>query len=340
MPSPLEAIIRQKIAEKGAINVAEYMNLALAHPEYGYYRKKDPLGKAGDFTTAPEISQVFGELIGAFLAQQWRIMGEPAATLMELGPGRGTLMADALRITRYVEGFHQSLEVRMVETSPTLTIRQQEALAGLHPEVSWHESIELPPKPLLLIANEFFDALPIRQFVSEGKEIRERMVTVEDGELAFTPASPVLSERCQPALDIVSRLSKHIATYGGIALIIDYGYLGGSRADTLQALKSHEYVDPLKDVGDADLTAHIDFNALKEAAKSGGAAAYGVISQGMFFSRLGALVRAQMLCKKATEEQKDAIMSGVSRIVAPEQMGDLFKVLCLAGPRHPKPEGF
>ena len=337
----LEAIIRERIAEKGFMTVAEYMGLALAHPEFGYYMKKDPLGKAGDFTTAPEISQIFGELAGAFLAQQWRIMGEPAATLVELGPGRGTLMADALRITRHVEGFHSSISVQMVETSPALRARQQEALHGQHPEISWHDTLELPPKPVLLIANEFFDALPIRQFVSQGKEISERMVVVKDGKLAFSPEdAPVISERCQSALDIVSRISRHIATHGGVALIVDYGYLGGARADTLQAMKNHEYHDVLADPGDADITAHVDFNALKEAAKNGGAAVYGVITQGMFFTRLGALVRAQMLCKKASEEQKEAIMSGVTRLLAPEQMGDLFKVMCIAGVRHPKPEGF
>ena len=337
----LQDIIRERIAEKGAISVAEYMNLALAHPQFGYYMKKDPLGKAGDFTTAPEISQIFGELVGAFLAQQWRIMGEPAATLVELGPGRGTLMADALRIARHVEGFHTSTTVQMVETSPTLRARQQEALHGLHSEISWHDTLELPPKPLLLIANEFFDALPIRQFVSQGKEISERMVVTDGDGFAFSPPdAPVISERCQLALDIVGRISKHIATYGGVALIIDYGYLGGSRADTLQALKNHEFHNVLADVGDADITAHVDFNALKDAAKNGGANVHGVITQGMFFSRLGALVRAQMLCKNVSHEQKESIMSGVMRLIAPEQMGDLFKLICITGARHPKPEGF
>ncbi|NBX04383.1 MAG: class I SAM-dependent methyltransferase [Alphaproteobacteria bacterium] len=317
------------------------MNLALSHPEHGYYIKKDPLGKAGDFTTAPEISQIFGEMIGAFLAQQWRIMGEPATTLMELGPGRGTLMSDMLRITRHVEGFHNSLSINMVETSPYLRAAQQGKLYGQHPDISWLETIELPPKPLLLVANEFFDALPIRQFVSQGKEISERMIALRDGKFIFSPENaPVIREHCPAALDITRKISAHIAAHGGVALFIDYGYIGGSRADTLQALKNHEYHDPLEDVGDADLTAHVDFNALKDAAKAGGATVHGVISQGMFLSRLGAPVRAKMLCKNASDEQQKTILSALSRLIEPEQMGDLFKMICLTGARHPKPEGF
>ncbi len=341
----LEDIIKATIAERGFMTVADYMGLALSHPEHGYYMKKDPLGKAGDFTTAPEISQIFGEMLGALLAQQWRIMGEPAATLVELGPGRGTLMADMLRITRHVEGFHDSLCVQMVETSPALRARQQETLHGTHPDISWHNTLELPPKPLLLVANEFFDALPIRQFVSDGKEIRERTVMCEEGKLAFSPAgAPVIREHCPAALEITTRIARHIATHGGVALIIDYGYIGGGAKagsmDTLQALKDHSYHDVLADVGDADLTAHVDFHALKEAAKNAGAAVYGAITQGAFLSRLGASVRAQMLCQRASEEQKTAIVSGLHRLVAPEQMGELFKVMCITNSRHPKPEGF
>jgi NADH dehydrogenase [ubiquinone] 1 alpha subcomplex assembly factor 7 len=332
----LETLIKDRIRNSGPMTVAEYMALALTHPDYGYYMRADPLGVSGDFITAPEISQVFGELIGAWLATQWIIMGKPQTVLAELGPGRGTLMNDCLRATKNIAGFHNATSIHMVETSPVLAAKQQQTLAGKHPDIHWHERFEtIPPKPLLLVANEFFDALPVRQFVNG----QERMVEIKDDTLRFSATGEII-ETCETALEIMSSIASHIAAHDGAALIVDYGYVGGSRGDTLQAVRKHEYCDVLFEPGSADLTAHVDFKSLKEAAEKAGASAYGPIPQGAFLAALGAAMRVAHLSQSATTEQKSAMISGLKRLVSPDQMGDLFKVLCVTHPDHPKPEGF
>jgi len=350
----LDAILADHIKSHGPINVADYMVLALTHPEYGYYIRKDPLGVGGDFTTAPEISQIFGELIGAWLVTQWVIMGKPKAALAELGPGRGTLMADILRATSRVKGFHESISVHLMEVSPALRQKQWNSLAGKHTDINWHLGFgEIPNKPLLLVANEFFDALPIRQFLHLDSGWKERMVALDPrGKLHFVlePATPPYPLKDEPISDSYYEYSdaatqmalvigNRIVTYGGTALIIDYGY-EGSHGDTLQAVKNHAYHDILTDPGTADITAHVDFNNVIHAAVTGGANAYGPVDQGKFLLSLGATERTEILCKKATAKQKKSLLAGLERLTDPKQMGELFKLLALVHADLPKPEGF
>lgn len=311
------------------MTVADYMAACNAH----YYATRDPLGKGGDFTTAPEISQIFGELTGAWLAGQWRAQGSPAAfTLLELGPGRGTLMQDALRATRGVPGFHGAMQLRLLEISPVLRALQREALAEY--AVEWIETVEaLPPLPLFAIANEFFDALPVRQFVGEA----ERKIDWRDGGFFFTAPAQDITETGEAGESIMRLLANHINRFGGAALVVDYGYDGSARGDTLQAVRAHAYTDPLADPGEADLTAHVDFSALTRAAGGG---AHGPVAQGVFLKRLGAELRAATLCKSAAPAQCEAILSGLERLVSPAQMGELFKVLAVLPHGFPPPAGF
>ncbi len=277
----LADVLIRRIAVTGPITLAEFMAEALSHPQHGYYSTRDPFGSAGDFTTAPEISQMFGELLGLWLAQSWLDQGAPARfTLAELGPGRGTLMADMLRATARVPGFLHAADVHLVETSPTLRAKQREMLAG-H-DIAWLDrASDLPGTPLFLLANEFFDALPIRQFVRDAKGWRERQVGVNDGRLVFGLSTPApiaalhhrlddtrpgdIVETCQAATAIASEIGQRIARYGGAALIADYGGWR-SLGDTFQALRHHRPEDPLSNPGQADLTAHVDFQALAIAA--------------------------------------------------------------------------
>lgn len=333
----LESLIKQRIRKHGPISIADYMAIALLHPEHGYYMRRDPLGTAGDFVTAPEISQVFGEIIGAWLAAQWKKLGSPKCALTELGPGRGTLMNDILRATKNVPGFHDAISIHLVETSPALKQKQWQTLANKHPKIEWHNDIgALPQEPLLLVANEFFDALPIKQFV-DGKE---RMIDVVDDKLSFTVPTTNIRETCEPATTITKQLAAHIQQLGGIALIIDYGYTEGSNGDTLQAIKNHAFHDVLKTPGEADLTAHVDFLTLANAGRMEGLAAYGPAPQGAWLMRLGAGQRTTNLCANAAHEQQQALMSGLKRLADPAEMGELFKVLALAPAHLPKPEGF
>lgn len=313
------------------------MELALAHPDHGYYMTRDPFGAGGDFTTSPEISQIFGELIGAWLAGAWLSTGSPSpALLAECGPGRGTLMRDILRATARVPGFHESLQVALIETSPVLEAVQRRTLQGAHPSLRWLRRVEeLPSLPLFLAANEFFDALPIRQFFASGEE---RHVILSDGCLAFSEGE-VTREIGEPASAIANQIASHIAHHGGAALVVDYGYAEGG-GDTLQAVKNHAFTDPLEAPGEADLTAHVDFGALADASRHGGGAAHGPVPQGVFLRRLGAELRAAHLCKNASEKDCHAILSGLERLVSPAQMGELFKVMAFTPPCSPLPEGF
>ncbi|MEZ5769741.1 MAG: SAM-dependent methyltransferase [Paracoccaceae bacterium] len=335
-----------RIAATGPMSVADYMAECLTHPVHGYYTTRDPLGAAGDFTTAPEISQMFGELIGLALAQAWVEQGLGEVTLAELGPGRGTLMADILRATRGVAGFHDAVRLHLVETSPALREKQRTALAGV--PVTHHASVAiLPDAPLLLVANEFFDALPVRQFVRQGGFWRERVVGLADGALAFGLSGPVmvpelvgrddvrdggLVELCPAVPAIMEEIAGRIATHGGAALVIDYGGWR-SLGDTLQALKDHAFDDPLAHPGEADLTAHVDFEALVRAAT--GLVASRLTPQGVFLERLGITPRARAIAERLGGAGLDAHVAAHRRLTHPDEMGNLFKVLGLVGPGTP-----
>ena len=370
----LEELIKERIKTQGAITIADYMSLALTHPQYGYYMQRDPLGENGDFITSPEISQVFGEIIGVWLAHNWQLLGSPnEVALVELGAGRGTLMADILRSTKNIAGFHTAISVHLVEISPTLKQKQWKTLAGKHERIEWHDNIDtLPQLPLLLVANEFFDALPIRQFIKYNDGWHERMIDIVGGELAFTttkssvippisfmPSESMLSglggilgndssniekenliETCEPAIMIVRQISEHIAANKGAALIIDYGYTGGSKGDSLQAIKYHSYQPVLNNIGDADLTAHVDFLALSQAAQSENVNIHGIVPQGAFLMRLGAGERTTSLCKISNHEQQQSLISGLARLADPTEMGELFKVMAVTSKQITQADGF
>ncbi|MGR3497921.1 MAG: class I SAM-dependent methyltransferase [Limimaricola soesokkakensis] len=347
----LHEILLRRIAATGPISIAEYMTECLLHPVHGYYTTRDPLGSGGDFTTAPEISQMFGELLGLCLAQAWLDQGAPETfALAEPGPGRGTLMADMLRATARVPGFHAAARLHLVEASPALRAVQARAL----PQATWHDRIDQIPDdlPLYLVANEFFDALPIRQFVRDGAGWRERVVGREGDKLVFGLTAPAplaeLEHRLadtrdgdmveqSPALPaLTGEIGGRIARHGGAALIVDYGGRGRT-GDSFQAVRDHEKVDPLAAPGEADLTAHVDFEALARAAAP--AACAGPVPQGVFLERLGITARAQALAAKLEGTALDAHVAAHRRLTHPEEMGDLFKVAALHPCNAPPPPG-
>ena len=356
--SALAHYLRELIAQEGPLTLERYMSLALGHPTMGYYITRDPLGAAGDFTTAPEISQMFGELLGLWAAETWVLMGAPAQVrLIELGPGRGTLMQDALRAALVVPAFAQAIDVHLVETSPELGRLQHERLQHSGVPITWHSDVEtIPPGPSIIIANEFFDALPVRHYMRDGEGWRQRLVGLDrQGSFAFGLASefePTLNlsapqgsviEVCPMGQQIMQHLAERLVTQGGAMLAIDYGYEQTSLGETLQALKAHQFVDPLAEPGEADLTAHVDFAALARAARAAGADAHGPLTQGDFLTKLGIFDRAQALAKRADDKQFAQIESALVRLVSPDKgietaagkvdgMGDLFKVLCITAP--------
>ncbi|WP_232824929.1 class I SAM-dependent methyltransferase [Primorskyibacter marinus] len=349
--TPLMRILRTRIAAEGPIPVADFMAESLLHPVHGYYATRDPLGARGDFTTAPEISQMFGELIGLCLAQSWLDQGAPASfTLAELGPGRGTMMADILRATARVPGFHDAAGIYLVEASATLRARQAEVLAGHAP--TWLDNAaDLPDAPLWLVANEFFDALPIRQYVRNGAAWCERRVGQSDEGLRFGSAAPApvsalahrlddakdgdLVEHCPAATTIIQTVGQRIADHGGAALIADYGDWR-SLGDTLQALQAHASVDPLAAPGEADLTAHVDFEALARATPS---AHTRLTTQGVFLERLGITARAQQLAEVLSGTARESHIAAHRRLTHPSEMGTLFKLLGLFPQTAPPPPG-
>ena len=340
--SGLQDILVRRIAATGPITVADFMSECLLHPEHGYYSTNDPLGAAGDFTTAPEISQMFGELIGLSLAQSWIDQGRPDPfVLAELGPGRGTLMADVLRATLAVPGFHRAARLWLIEASPVLRERQRQLLEIYAPH--WGDQAdELPHAPLFLIANEFFDALPIRQFQRATEGWCERQIGLNGESLGFglTPPAPVpmldhrlqdtkagdLVEICPQAKPVIEAIAGRIADHGGVALVVDYGDWR-SLGDTLQALKAHQVIDPLAEPGECDLTAHVDFEALAFAAT--GVQHSNLTPQGVFLERLGITQRAQKLAQKLGGSALEDHIAAHRRLTHPQEMGTLFKVLGL-----------
>lgn len=359
--TPLEERLIDLIKLKGPITIADYMSDALGHPHEGYYMRQAPIGAEGDFTTAPEISQVFGELIGLWLVEAWQAMGAPESfNLIELGPGRGVLMEDILRAARVRPNFAKSAQVWLLETSGRLRLEQQKRLKTTEAKPLWaDEYADISPAPSLIVANEFFDCLPIRQFERVEAGWRERLVGLNNDEtaLAFTlgrtPPSPDLGlpnlseckvgdifELCAPAHEFTLEICETLKEHGGHALIIDYGHMERGFGDTFQAVKDHQYWPPLASPGRADLTAHVDFDALAKIAIEAGVNAHGPVTQGRFLDRLGLPLRVEALCKGQDEETSKDIRTRAARIAAPQAMGEIFKVLCLSAPALPTPAGF
>ncbi|HEX8841463.1 MAG TPA: SAM-dependent methyltransferase [Sphingomicrobium sp.] len=323
--TPLERALRERIQAEGPISVETFMEACNAY----YYATRDPLGARGDFTTAPEISQMFGELVGAALADCWKRAGAPAdAIYAELGPGRATLAADALRVLK-AAGFNG--EVHLVETSPVLREMQSQAL----PEAHWHDNIgELPAKPLLLVANEFLDALPVRQFVGGV----ERRVLVAAGGLAFDRDGEIV-ESSPAREEAITAIATCLETNGGVAVFIDYGHERSAPGDTLQAVRGHGYAPVLASPGEQDLTAHVDFEAVANAARSTGAKVTSLVTQGEWLNRLGIGARAASLAS-SNPQRAHELAASVQRLTGREEMGELFKVIAIHSPDWPQPAGF
>jgi NADH dehydrogenase [ubiquinone] 1 alpha subcomplex assembly factor 7 len=337
-----------QIRQNGPMSIATFMGLALTHPRHGYYSGGEPIGAKGDFITAPEISQMFGELIGFFFVNLWQQMGEPNPfTLLELGPGRGTLMADMLRVAGRAPGFADAVRVELFETDPLLLAEQRARLAPYAP--AWIQGFDLPAEqPLFVIANEFFDALPIRQFVRGKTGWHERVVGLVDGKRTFglspTPipaASLPEAVRDAPeganyeaglaAAQVMERLAKAVARRGGAILAIDYGYASSQTGETLQAVRRHAYADPLESPGEADLSAHVDFGVLDATARAAGLSTMPLTGQGAFLKALGISERAGAL-RRANPALAADIDAALDRLTAPGQMGTLFKVFCATSP--------
>jgi NADH dehydrogenase [ubiquinone] 1 alpha subcomplex assembly factor 7 len=360
--TPLLARLKDRIAREGPISVADYLQACLADARRGYYRTRQPIGAKGDFVTAPEISQIFGELLGLWAVAVWQSMGEPRPVVVaELGPGRGTLMADALRAWQSMPKFLASVTIALVETSPSLRETQRDTLRGSPAPLHWLDSIEdVPQGPLIIIANEFIDALPVRQLVRKGNVWRERCVAIgRSGDLAFSLGDEVEGNSLPPAVreldaadgaifetrpalaSLLSALAARAAAAPLAALIVDYGHEETGLGDTLQAVSRHKFADPLAAPGEADLTAHVDFAEIKRTLGALALNAYGPMPQGEFLLKLGLGARRDRLLQQARPDQREAILSGVSRLADPRAMGILFKVLALAssGLAPPPPFG-
>lgn len=356
----LKARIAEWIATEGPMPLDRFMAICLTDPRDGYYTTRLPLGLDGDFITAPEVSQMFGELIGLWLAEEWIGLGRPDPfVLAEFGPGRGTLMADALRATRGIAGFHAAARLWLVEVSPRLKEMQRQALQTFGLDIGWAGTpAGLPDGPLLGVGNEFFDALPIRQFEFDGKAFRERAIGLDaNGELVFglgpvphdlalngaRPAAGDIVELCLAALDVMAGLATRIAGQGGGFLVLDYGYARPGFGDTFQAVARHRPVDPLALPGEADLTAHVDFSTLAACARTCGATVHGPVTQGEFLLGLGLVERAGRLGAGKDRKSQDAIVAAVERLAGEKEMGRLFKVMAVTGAIggiDPAPAGF
>ena len=359
---PLEADLRRRIAISGPMPIAQYMAACLCHPEHGYYMTRDPFGAAGDFITAPEISQMFGELIGLWAAAVWRQMGSPAnIRLIELGPGRGTMMADALRAAQVMPEFRSAIVVHLVEISPALQQLQRQTLEGLGLPLLWHQKLEdVPDGPAIILANEFFDALPVHQAIRQDDGWHERMVAVDKNgnfSLEVAPAPLPHLERLLPAQvrdapegsifewrtdSTALEIGRRVARSGGAALVIDYGHRQSEVGDTVQAVGEHAYANPLVAPGLVDLTAHVDFQSIAEAAESIGARIHGPLYQGEFLRRLGIESRAAALKANAGRDKASEIDGAVQRLTGSgaRKMGVLFKALAIANPKLSALPGF
>jgi NADH dehydrogenase [ubiquinone] 1 alpha subcomplex assembly factor 7 len=359
-PDRISRKIARRIDAEGSLSVAAFMAMALHDPDDGYYAQRNPIGVQGDFITAPEISQIFGELIGLWCVLMWHQLGQPGSVILaELGPGRGLLISDLLRAAMVIPAFRRAVRLHLVEASAVLRAEQEKRLGRLHPV--WVSRFEdLPEGPMLLVANEFLDALPIRQFVRGGVHWSERMVALDDRKrFVFVdgPESQVaallvpaqlrdhagpgtVAETCPAALALAAALGARLARQSGAALFIDYGYFPSAPGPTLRALHRHRAVSALAAPGTADLSAHVDFAAFAEAAQAGGAATHGPVPQGVLLAALGATQRAAVLRTRATASQRRALDDGLKRLLDPSEMGALFKAIALVSPGLPPPPGF
>jgi NADH dehydrogenase [ubiquinone] 1 alpha subcomplex assembly factor 7 len=361
--APLEIEIRRRIAAAGPMPVGEYMALCLGDPQHGYYTTRDPLGARGDFITAPEISQMFGELIGLWMAAVWIQMGAPEnICIVELGPGRGTLMNDALRAVQVMPAFRDAVVLHLVEISPLLKSQQERTLEHLSTPISWHHTLEDVPKgPAIIVANEFFDALPINQVVKTERGWHERQIKIDpNGKFAFTLArdpiahfdmllpAAVREASAQSIFEwrddcVAMELGRRIANDGGAALVIDYGHAETAIGETLQAVGQHAYAGPLTAPGEIDLTAHVDFQALARAGEAMGANGFGPLDQSEFLRRLGIETRAAALKAKAPSHTDVAdIDAALARLTGHGHngMGALFKAAAFAHRSVGVPSGF
>lgn len=354
--TPLATKIKAIISAQGPISVTDYFALCLADPEYGYYKTRDPFGRGGDFVTAPEVSQLFGEMLGIFLVHAWEKHLRPRRNvrIAEIGPGRGTMMSDILRVVqKLAPELYETATIHLVETSPTLRDIQAKTLAGHGGNVSWHDGFdEIPAGFLLLAANEFFDAVPFRQFVKVGAGFRERLVGIDGtGDLAFVAGAGSLDPALLPTghqaapegsivevaparAAIMQMLSDRLFNGGGSAVIIDYGHLSPGLGDTLQAVLKHQFDPPLANPGEADLTSHVDFSVLADVARSRSIAVNGMMGQGEFLLKLGLLERAGSLGSGKSAGEQEKIRAAVERLAGDGQgqMGALFKVLAVSSP--------
>ncbi len=350
MTTPLSPILERMIAEQGSLSLHEFMQIALTHPEHGYYKNRTAIGGEGDFITAPEISQMFGELCGLWgFDQMINQQINQHAGWVELGPGRGTLMADIIRVASMAgPENNRKWPVHLVEIHPEFVVEQRAKL-NAHTDLHHHQDLSsLPPIPLIFIANEFFDALPIRQFVSKNANWYERnVITDGNGLMLSTSSTPetqlalptpnedgIIAEYATDLHPLVGQMATHINTYGGAALIIDYGK-SNAVGDSLQAVNNHQPVDIFHDPGQTDLSAWVNFKAIRDAALDQGAKVFGPRSQGDFLRQLGLYQRAEQLALSASKEERRNIAAAVDRLSAPAQMGNVFKVMALLPAAHP-----
>jgi SAM-dependent MidA family methyltransferase len=354
----LAARLSARIARAGPLTVEEFMQACLSDEAAGVYSSRQPIGGKGDFITSPEISQIFGELVGLWAVAAWQSMGEPSrVTIAELGPGRGTLMADACRAWRGVPKFLDSASVALIETSPVMVEAERKTLKDASAPLRWYAALDAVPEgPLVVLANEFVDALPIRQFIRRGEAWRERLIASDgEGGFAFTDRDAQDEDRHLPHLAhedailetrpaahaLMRELGRRAERAPLAALIIDYGHEESGFGDTLQAVRGHRFANALADPGAADLSAHVDFADLKREAGAAGLRSHGPMPQGEFLLKLGLAARRERLLEHAAAAQAEAITSGAARLVDPRQMGALFKALVLtsAGLAPPPPFG-
>jgi NADH dehydrogenase [ubiquinone] 1 alpha subcomplex assembly factor 7 len=347
--------IDAQIATDGPMSLATYMSLCLSHPRHGYYVAGRPIGAAGDFITAPEISQMFGEIVGFFIVNLWQQMGQPPSfTLLELGPGRGTLMQDALRAASKADGFENALHLQLFESNAVLKAEQEKRLGKYDPY--WSTDLDaVSDDPIFVVANEFFDAMPIRQFVKTDDGWHERLVGLKNDARTFGLSPEPIAESAAPeavhgafpgevlelsaaAADAMQRIARKVALQGGAILAIDYGYGKTQTGETFQAVKDHTFADPLEAPGEADLSSHVNFEVLAAAAKSTGLAVPPLADQGEWLLKLGLGERARKLAKANPAEAAN-IARAIERLTSPDQMGTLFKVLSAHSPGL-KPAGF
>lgn len=339
----LESRITAQIHKSGPISLYNFMTLALYDPEDGYYAQKSPIGRGGDYITAPEMTQVFGEVIALWIIDLWQQANRPLFHLIEMGPGRGTLMADILRTFLMIK--IPLPQVHLIEVSPILKEAQQKALQTFATNIFWHKDLSTLPQDqgfCFMVANEFWDALPIQQFVKVKEEWVERQIGASETGLVFLPEQGTLIQETCPAMpSLVNQISQHLKTNHGAALFLDYGYdLPDATGDTLQALHHHQRQDSLINVGQADLTHHVDFHQLKTLFEEAELKVYGSTPQGEFLNAIGLEVRTQMLVERANPQQKGALQTAWMRLTHPTQMGTLFKAICVLDGSKLKPMGF